>query len=75
VTYGIDAPSGTVLSGNVAEWIVKDPSQAAGSLFPFSNFGQVNSQCLAASNTAERDLLFSTLISLADGQVPSMART
>jgi Peptidase A4 family len=35
----INPPSGTSLSGNVAEWIVEDPSTVSGSLYPFPNYG------------------------------------
>ena len=66
-TYGIDAPSGTTLSGNVAEWIVEDPGQLGGGLFPFPNFGQVQfTQCSAGTKNFEFDLLTSTLIDLVD---------
>jgi Peptidase A4 family len=67
VNYGIDAPAGTTLSGNVAEWITEDPGQLSGGLFPFPNFGQVQfSQCTAGSKTVELDLLDSKMIDLVD---------
>jgi peptidase A4-like protein len=67
VNYGIDAPAGTTLSGNVAEWITEDPGQLGGGLFPFPNFGQVQfTHCTAGSKTVELDLLTSTLIDLVD---------
>lgn len=67
VNYGIDAPAGTTLSGNVAEWITEDPTQSSGSLFPFPNFGQTHfTHCTAGSKTVELDLFDSKLINLVD---------
>lgn len=67
VNYGIDPPSGTSLSGNVAEWIVEDPSQSATALFPFANYGQTTfAQCTAGSKSTELDLNAATRIDLVD---------
>jgi hypothetical protein len=39
MNFGIDPPAGVTLSGNVAEWIVEDPGQPSGALYPFPNYG------------------------------------
>jgi len=40
MNYPIDAPAGVTLSGNIAEWIVEDPTQTANNkLYPFPNYG------------------------------------
>jgi len=53
----IDPPSGTTLSGNVAEWIVEDPGQIGGGLYPFPNYGStVFNDCTAGTKNFELDL-------------------
>jgi hypothetical protein len=65
--YGIDPPSGVTLSGNVAEWIVEDPAQASGPLFPFPNYGLTTFQyCVAHSADVTLDLTRACPIYLTD---------
>ena len=53
----IDPPSGTTLSGNVAEWIVEDPGLIGGGLYPFPNYGStVFNDCTAGTKNYELDL-------------------
>ena len=65
--YGIDAPSNTTLIGNVAEWIVEDPSISSTKLYPFANFGQVVfTNCSANTQSFELDLSNARFIDLVD---------
>jgi hypothetical protein len=64
---GIDPPSGTTLVGNVAEWIVEDPGQAGGGLFPFPNYGSTFfNDCAAGTKNIELDLGTAREIDLVD---------
>lgn len=46
-----------MLTGNVAEWIVEDPTQSSGSLYPFPNYGQtIFTNCGAASKNVSLNL-------------------
>jgi hypothetical protein len=64
---GIDPPSGTTLVGNVAEWIVEDPGQAGGGLFPFPNYGSTYfTDCTAGTKNFELDLGTAKEIDLVD---------
>jgi hypothetical protein len=66
-TYGIDAPPNTQLIGNVAEWIVEDPSISKTQLYPFANFGQVVfTNCSANTKSFELDLTNAHFIDLVD---------
>jgi hypothetical protein len=69
MNYGIDPPDGVSLSGNVAEWIVEDPSQSAtGPLFPFPNYGlTIFQNCSAGSKNISLNLNDSCPINLTDG--------
>lgn len=65
--YGIDPPDGVTLSGNVAEWIVEDPSQIGGPLYPFPNYGLTTFQnCSAGSKDISLNLNASCPINLTD---------
>lgn len=67
VTYRIEPPAGPGLVGNVAEWIVEDPGQLGGGLFPLANFGQVVfTDCSAGSQDIERNVDDATFIDLVD---------
>lgn len=64
---GIDPPSGTSLVGNVAEWIVEDPGQSGGGLFPFPNYGSTYfNDCTAGTKNYELDLGTAKEIDLVD---------
>jgi hypothetical protein len=66
--YGIDPPAGVSLSGNVAEWIVEDPSQSSGALYPFPNYGVTNFQnCHAGSKNISLNLNDACPMNLVDG--------
>jgi Peptidase A4 family len=53
-TIGIDPPASTSLVGNVAEWILEDPGQASGALYPFPVYsGTTFTGCTAGSKTHE----------------------
>lgn len=68
VNYGIDPPAGTTLSGNVAEWIVEDPGQLGGGLFPFPNYGLTTfHNCSAGSKNYSLNLNDACLMNLIDG--------
>jgi hypothetical protein len=68
MNYPIDAPAGVTLSGNVAEWIVEDPAQSSGALFPFPNYGlAVFRNCTAGSKNVGLKLGDSCPINLVDG--------
>jgi hypothetical protein len=55
--YGIYPPANVVLTGNVAEWIVEDPTQSSGSLYPFPNYGQtIFTNCNAGSKHVSLNL-------------------
>jgi Peptidase A4 family len=68
VSYRIDPRPHITLAGNVAEWIVEDPSQADGSgLFPLANFGQVVfTDCSAGTQNHELNIDDSIFIDLVD---------
>jgi hypothetical protein len=69
-TIGIDPPSGTSLSGNVAEWIVEDPGQLSGGLFPFPNYGSTFfTGCVAGTKNIELNLSEGTEIDMVQGGV------
>lgn len=66
-SIGINPPTGTSLVGNVAEWIVEDPGQIGGGLFPFPNYGSTTfTECTAGSKTVELDLDSGKEIDLVD---------
>ena len=53
--------------GNVAEWIVEDPGQAGGGLFPFPNDGSTFfNDCTAGTKNIELDLGTGREIDLVD---------
>lgn len=69
-SIGIDPPSGTSLSGNVAEWIVEDPSTSSGSLFPFPNYGSTFfTGCAAGTKNFELNLSNGKEIDIVQGGV------
>ena len=56
-SIGIDPPAGTSLSGNVAEWIVEDPTNVSNNLFPFPNYGSTFfTGCVAGTKNIELNL-------------------
>jgi len=64
---GIDPPASTSLVGNVAEWIVEDPSTSANVPYPFPNYGSTHfTDCVAASKNIELDLGVAREIDLVD---------
>jgi Peptidase A4 family len=66
--YGIDPPANVTLVGNVAEWIVEDPTQSNGSLFPFPNYGLTAfHNCGAGSKDISLNLNDACPINLVDG--------
>jgi hypothetical protein len=66
-TIGINPPAGVSLAGNVAEWIVEDPSTAANTSYPFPNYGSTHFyDCTAGSKNIELDLGSGTMIDLVD---------
>ena len=68
MNYGIDPPAGVTLTGNVAEWIVEDPTQASGALYPFPNYGLTTFQnCSAGSQNVSFNLNDACPINLVDG--------
>lgn len=68
MNYPIDPPAGVSLSGNVAEWIVEDPSQASNKLYPFPNYGVTNFQnCHAGTKNFSLNLNDACPINLVDG--------
>jgi len=54
-SVGIDPPAGgTTLVGNVAEWIVEDPTQSSGALYPFPVYsGTTFTGCTAGGRNTE----------------------
>jgi hypothetical protein len=61
-------PAGTRLQGNVAEWIVEDPQQSDGTLYPFPNYTTVEfTNCLAGTKDREFDLATAQTIVLLKG--------
>ena len=63
---GFDAPSGTALTGVVAEWIVEYAQLSQSSTF--ANYGNVTfNDCIAGSRTQERDLRSANRLNLTDG--------
>jgi hypothetical protein len=51
---GIDAPAGTTLQGNVAEWIIEDPTQNSGAQYPFPVYsGTTFTGCTAGTKNHE----------------------
>jgi len=76
MNYGIDPPAGVTLSGNVAEWIVEDPGQLSGPLFPFPNYGlTIFQNCSAGSKNVSLNLNNACPMNLvnASGKVISQA--
>jgi hypothetical protein len=80
-TIGFDAPSGTTLSGAVAEWIVENPAPPSNPKTydpkAFANYGNVVfHDCIAGSKTQERDLLSASPVNMVepDGTVMSRGR-
>src|SRR5215472_17024712 len=68
MNYGIDPPSGVTLTGNFAEWIVEDPGQLSGGLFPFPNYGLTTFQnCGAGSKNISLNLNDACPMNLVDG--------
>jgi hypothetical protein len=65
-TVGFDAPSGSVATGVVAEWIVENPGSTPPGVL--GNYGSVVfHDCVAGSKTQERNLLSATPIDMVDG--------
>jgi len=65
--YGIEPPDGVTLSGNVAEWIVEDPGQIGGPLYPFPNYGLTTFQnCSAGTKDTSLNLSGACPINLVD---------
>src|SRR5262249_35265024 len=53
-SVGIDPPAGTSLVGNVAEWIVEDPSQPSNIPYPFPVYsGTTFTGCTAGGRNTE----------------------
>jgi peptidase A4-like protein len=68
MNYGIDPPPGVTLTGNVAEWIVEDPAQSSGSLYPFPNYGlTIFTNCGAGSKNVSLNLNSSCPVNLLSG--------
>jgi peptidase A4-like protein len=68
MNYGIDPPANVTLSGNVAEWIVEDPGQIGGPLFPFPNYGlTIFQNCSTGSKDVSLNLHDACPINLLDG--------
>jgi hypothetical protein len=68
-SIGINPPAGVSLAGNVAEWIVEDPSTSANVPFPFPNYGSTHFyDCTAGSKNIELDLGSGTMIDLVDAK-------
>lgn len=66
--YGINPPAGVTLSGNVAEWIVEDPTTAANTLYPFPNYGVTNfTNCTAGTQDIGLNLRDACPVNLVDG--------
>jgi hypothetical protein len=66
--YGIDPPGGVTLSGNVAEWIVEDPGQLSGPLYPFPNYGlTIFRDCSAGTKNISLNLNDACPVDLVDG--------
>lgn len=69
-TIGIDPPAGTSLSGNVAEWIVEDPSTSSNALFPFPVYsGTTFTNAVAGTRTIELNAWDGTEIDMVQGGV------
>jgi Peptidase A4 family. len=68
MNYGIDPPPGVTLTGNVAEWIVEDPAQSSGSLYPFPNYGlTIFTNCGTGSKNVSLNLNSSCPVNLLNG--------
>lgn len=66
-TIGIDPPAGVTLVGNVAEWIVEDPSVNSTTQYPFPNYGATYFyDCTAGSKNIELDLGSGIMIDMVD---------
>ncbi len=66
--YQIYPPPSTTLSGNVAEWIVEDPGDAAGVLYPFPNYGLTTFRnCSAGTKNIGLNLTNACPLNLIDG--------
>ncbi|HEY5207735.1 MAG TPA: G1 family glutamic endopeptidase [Roseiarcus sp.] len=69
-TIGINPPAAVSLSGNVAEWIVEDPSTASNTLYPFPNYGSTFfNGCTAGTKSFEFNLSQAKEIDMVQGGV------
>ena len=69
-TIPIYPPAATSLSGNVAEWIMEDPGQAGGGLFPFPVYsGTSFTGCTAGTKNVELNAWDGTEIDMVQGGV------
>jgi hypothetical protein len=69
-TIGINPPAGVSLSGNVAEWIVEDPTTASNTLYPFPNYGSTFfNGCTAGTKSFEFNLSQAKEIDMVQGGV------
>lgn|GEM_PF-839857 len=69
-SIGIDAPALTTLSGNVAEWIVEDPSTLSGGPYPFPVYsGTTFSGAVAGTRNVELNAWDGTEIDMVQGGV------
>jgi Peptidase A4 family len=68
MNYGINPPAGVTLNGNVAEWIVEDPGQLSGGLFPFPSYAATTFRnCTAGTKNISVNLGDACPINLVDG--------
>jgi hypothetical protein len=67
--HPIDPPANVALTGNVAEWIVEDPTNlSTGFLYPFPNYGLATfTNCAAGTKHISLDLGDACPINLTDG--------
>jgi hypothetical protein len=73
---GIDPPESTNLVGNVAEWIVEDPSKLDLSPYPFPDYGSTFfSDCIAGSKNIELDLGSAREIDMVDAASKNVIST
>ena len=73
---GIDPPESTNLVGNVAEWIVEDPSKRGGGPYPFPDYGSTFfSDCIAGSKNIELDLGSAREIDMVDAASKNVIST
>jgi Peptidase A4 family len=68
-TIGIDPPAGgTSLAGNVAEWIMEDPAQASGALYPFPVYsGTTFTGCTSGTKNFELNAWDGTELDMIQG--------